>query len=195
MLQRGRGLAIQSANGTNENNGDRPAIQSEFENIVAEIDDTASTAQFNGMNVLDGSNGPITIQAGSNAEDTVDINISAMNAGELLGFAGDEYNADTDANVASQAAASAAIDTIDNAVNDVSMQRAELGAMQNRLEFRMQALDIQAENATAARSRINDTDMARTMTELTTKNILQQASNAMLAQANARPQNIVGMLS
>jgi len=195
MLQRGRELAIQSANGTNDDNVDRGAIQSEFENIVAEIDDTASTAQFNGMNVLDGSGGPITIQAGPNAEDTVDIDISSMNAGELLGFTGDEYNAATDANVATGAAASAAIDTVDNAINDISMQRAELGAMQNRLEFRMQALDIQAENATAARSRITDTDMARTMTELTTRNILQQASNAMLAQANARPQNILGMLS
>jgi len=195
MLQRGRELAVQSANDTNDNTVDRPAIQSEFENIVAEIDDTASTAQFNGMNVLDGSGGPITVQAGPNEGDTVDIDISAMNAGELLGFAGDEYNAATDANVASQAAASNALGTIDNAVNDISMQRAELGAMQNRLEFRMQALDIQAENATAARSRITDTDMARTMTELTTRNILQQASNAMHAQANARPQNILGMLS
>jgi len=195
MLQRGRELAVQSANGTNDDGVDRAALQNEFENIVAEIDDTSGTAQFNGMNVLDGSGGPITVQAGPNAEDTVDIDINAMSAAQLLGFEGDEYNAATDANVATGVAASAAIDTVDNAVNDISMQRAELGAIQNRLEFRMQALDIQAENATAARSRINDTDMARTMTELTTRNILQQASNAMLAQANARPQNILGMLS
>ena len=195
MLQRGRELVVQSANGTNDDGVDRAALQNEFENIVAEIDDTSGTAQFNGMNVLDGSGGPITVQAGPNAEDTVDIDINAMSAAQLLGFEGDEYNAATDANVATGVAASAAIDTVDNAVNDISMQRAELGAIQNRLEFRMQALDIQAENATAARSRINDTDMARTMTELTTRNILQQASNAMLAQANARPQNILGMLS
>jgi len=195
MLQRGRELAIQSANGTNDDAVDRNALQSEFANIVAEIDDTASTAQFNGMNVLDGTNSPITIQAGPNSEDTVNIEIGAMSAGALLGFEGDEYNASTDVNIASQAAASSALGTTDNAINDISMQRAELGALQNRLEFRMQTLDIQAENATAARSRINDTDMARTMTELTSKNILQQASNAMLAHANARPQNILGMLS
>ena len=195
MLQRGRELAIQSANGTNDDAVDRQALQSEFANIVAEIDDTANTTQFNGMNVLDGTNAPVTIQAGPNAEDTVDIEIGAMTASALLGFEGEQYNEATDANVASAAAASNAIGTVDNAINDISMQRAELGAMQNRLEFRMQALDIQAENATAARSRISDTDMARTMTELTSKNILQQASNAMLAHANARPQNVLGILS
>jgi len=194
MMQRARELAVQSANGTNDDAVDRQALQSEFANIVAEVDDTASTTQFNGMNVLDGTGDPITIQAGPNADDTVDIEISAMTAGALLGFEGGEYNAATDANISSQAAASNTIGTIDNAVNDISLQRAELGAMQNRLEFRMQALDIQAENATAAKSRIRDTDMAKMMSELTAKNILQKASTAMLAQANARPQNIVGML-
>jgi len=195
MLQRGRELAVQSANGTNDNAVDRAALQGEFENIVAEIDATAGTTQFNGMNVLDGTAAPVTIQAGPNAGDTVDIEINAMTAQNLLGLEGEQYDAATDANLATASAAGSAIETIDNAVNDVSMQRAELGAMQNRLEFRMQALDIQAENAIAARSRITDTDMARTITELTTKNILQQTSNAMLAQANTRPQNILGMLS
>ena len=195
MMQRARELAVQSANGTNDDNVDRAALQSEFENIVAEVDDTANTTQFNGMNILDGTSAPVTIQAGPNAGDTVDIEIGAMTSGALLDFEGSQYDAATDANVASSAAASNTIDTIDNAVNDISMQRAELGAMQNRLEFRMQALDIQAENATAANSRIRDTDMAKMMSELTSKSILQQASNAMLAQANTRPQNILGMLS
>ena len=195
MMQRARELAVQSANDTNDNAVDRAALQSEFENIVAEVDDTAGTTQFNGMNVLDGTAAPVTIQAGPNEGDTVDIEIGAMTAQQLLGLQGENYDAATDANLSSAAAAGSTLGTIDNAVNDISLQRAELGAMQNRLEFRMQALDIQAENATAARSRINDTDMARTMTELATRNILQQASNAMLAQANARPQNIVGMLT
>ena len=194
MFQRARELAVQSANGTNDDGVDRAAIQGEFENIVAEVDDTAATTQFNGMNVLDGTNDPVVIQAGPNADDTVNIDIGAMTASELLNFNGDEYNASTDANLASTAAASASISTIDNAINDISLQRAELGAMQNRLEFRMQALDIQAENATAANSRVRDTDMAKMMSELTAKNILQKASTAMLAQANAKPQSIVGML-
>lgn len=194
MLQRARELAVQSASGTNADAVDRQAMQGEFTQIINEIDDTANTTQFNEMNILDGTNSPITIQAGPNSEDTVDIEIGAMTAGQLLGFEGDEYNVDTDANVASGAAASAALDTIDSAINDVSMQRAELGAMQNRLEFRMQALNVQAENTIAAESRIRDSDMARTMTELTTRNILQQASTAMLAQANARPQGVLGLL-
>jgi len=194
MLQRGRELAVQSASDTNDNAVDRQAIQSEFASIVNEIDDTANTTQFNGKNVLDGTGDPITIQAGPNSGDTVDLEIGAMTSQQLLGLEGENYNAETDANVASGAAASNAIGTLDNAINDVSLQRAELGALQNRLEFRMQALDIQAENAQAAESRMRDTDMARMMSELTAKNILQKASTAMLAQANARPQNIVGML-
>lgn len=192
MLQRGRELAVQSANGTNTPM-DRAALQSEVTNIIAEIDDTASTTQFNSINVLDGSQGPITIQTGANAGDTVDIEIGAMDAGALLGYDGD-YNPETDVNVTTGEAAAQAIGTFDSAVNDVSMQRAEIGAMQNRLEFRMQALDIATENSQAAESRIRDADMARMMTELTTQNILQRANIAMQAQANARPQGILGML-
>ena len=194
MLQRGRELAVQSANGVN-NGANRQAIQSEFANIVEEIDQTAATTQFNGMNVLDGTNNPITIQAGPNSGDTVDLEIGAMTASGLLGLEGEQYNAEVDVNLATAPAASEALSTIDQAINDVSLQRAELGAMQNRMEFRMQALDIQAENAQAAESRIRDTDMARTMTELTSANILSQVSTAVLAQANAQPQNILGMLS
>ncbi|MCL2627886.1 MAG: flagellin [Oscillospiraceae bacterium] len=194
MLQRAREIAVQSANDTNDNNVDRPALQGEFENIVNEIDDTADKTEFNGVNVLNGETGTVSIQSGPNEGDTTDIEIGAMTASALLGLQGDEYDAATDANVTSSAAASSTIGTIDNAINDVSMQRANLGAMQNRLEFRMQALDIQAENATAAESRIRDSDMAKMMTELTAKSILQKASTAVLAQANARPQGILGML-
>lgn len=194
MLQRGRELAVQSANGTNDDKVDRAALQKEFENIVAEIDDTADKTEFNGVKVLDGSNNGVTIQSGPNEGDTTDIKIDEMSASALLGFAGSEYDASTDPNVASAAAAESAIGKVDNAVNDVSMQRAEIGAMQNRLEFRMQALDIQAENAQAAESRIRDTDMAKTMTELTAKNILQKAATSVLAQANARPQSVLQML-
>jgi len=194
MLQRSRELAVQSASGTNDNNVDRAAMQNEFENIVNEIDDTANKTEFNGMKVLDGSTGTIPIQAGPNSGDVTNISIGAMTAGQLLGFGGSQYDASTDVNVASGAAASAAIGTVSGAINDVSLQRAELGALQNRLEFRMQALDIQAENATAAESRIRDSDMAKMMTELTTKSILQKASTAMLAQANARPQGVLKLL-
>lgn len=194
MLQRGRELAVQSANGTNDDQTDRSAIQKEFENIVNEIDDTADKTNFNGINVLDGSNNPITIQSGPNEGDTTEINLSDMSASALLGFAGEEYDATTDPNVASQEAASSAISSIDSAINDVSLQRAELGAMQNRMEFRQQALDIQTENMSAAQSRIRDSDMAKMMTELTSKNILQKAATSVLAQANAQPRSVLQML-
>jgi len=193
MLQRARELAVQSASGTNQDRVDREALQGEFENIVNELDDTAKTTTFNERNVLDGTNDPIPIQAGPNSGDTVNIEIGAMTAQNLLGLDSQQYNASTDVNVATAASASSAIGTVDNAINDISLQRAELGAIQNRLEFRMQALDIQAENATAAESRIRDSDMAKMMTELTAKNILQKASTAMLAQANSRPQGILGL--
>ena len=195
MLQRAREIAVQSASGTNQDPVDREALQGEFENIVNELDDTAKTTTFNDKPVLDGSNNPIPIQAGPNSGDTVNIEIGAMTAQNLLGLNDQQYNASTDANVATAASASSAIGTVDSAINDVSMQRAQLGAIQNRLEFRMQALDIQAENMTAAESRIRDSDMAKMMTELTAKNILQKASTAMLAQANSRPQGVLGMLS
>jgi len=194
MLQRAREIAVQSASGTNQDPVDREALQGEFENIVNELDDTAKTTTFNDKKVLDGTNNPIPIQAGPNSGDTVKIEIGAMTAQNLLGLNDQQYNAGTDVNVATAASASSAIGTVDNAINDISMQRAELGAIQNRLEFRMQALDIQAENATAAESRIRDSDMAKMMTELTSKNILQKASTAMLAQANTRPQGILGLL-
>ena len=194
MLQRGREVAVQSANGTNDDKTDRSALQTEFGNIVNEIDETAKTTEFNGMNVLDGSTGTITVQSGPNEGDTTSINVGNMSAGALLGFEGETYNATTDPNVSSTGAASSTLGKIDKAINNVSMQRAEIGAMQNRLEFRMQALDIQAENTQAAESRIRDTDMAKMMTELTTKSILQKASTSVLAQANSRPQNVLQML-
>jgi len=192
MLQRGRELAVQSANGTNQN-VNRQALQEEFGNLVAEIDRTAATTEFNGTNLLDGSESTIIFHAGPNPGDTVNLNLNAMTSERLLNVEGD-YDPETDVNIATASAASEAIQTVDNAVNEVSTQRAELGAMQNRLEFRMQALDIQAENATAAESRIRDADMASTMTEMVTKSIQQSVATAMLAQANTNPQTVLGLL-
>lgn len=193
MLQRGRELAVQSANGTNQNM-DRQVLQGEFGNIVEEIDQTASTLQFNGMTLLDGSQDNIIFHAGPNPGDTVNFNLGAMNAERLLNVEG-EYDPETDVNVATAAAATEAIGTVDNAVNEVSMQRAELGAMQNRLEFRMQALDVQAENAAAAESRVGDADMAQMSAQFTAENILRDVSTAILAQANATPQAVLGLIS
>jgi len=100
----------------------------------------------------------------------------------------------TTASVSSQAAASGAISLVNKALNDVSTQRARLGALQNRLEFKIQNLDNSAENLQAAESRIRDTDMAKEMTAFVKNNILFQASTAMLAQANSLPQGVLQLL-
>jgi len=97
-------------------------------------------------------------------------------------------------NINTRANASATIEIIDRALNCVSMQRAQLGAYQNRLEFKIQNLNNQAENVAAAESRIRDADMAKMMTDFTKNNILFQASTAMLAQANALPQGVLQLL-
>ena len=191
ILQRVRELAVQSASDTNETVVDRSALNNEATELIGEIDQVADTTEFNQMPLLNGSfeeggaNGPLTIQTGANEGQTTDISIQAMNA-QNLGVA--------EVDISSGEAAQGAIGTVDSAMNDVSMQRAELGAMQNRLEFRIQNLNIQAENAASAESRIRDTDMAKAMTALTRDKILSQASTSMQAQANSLPQNVLQIL-
>jgi len=127
----------------------------------------------------------LTIQTGANQGDELKINIDAMNT-ESLGV---KY-----ADVSSQKTASQAITLVNNAINKVSTQRATLGALQNRIEYKIDNLDTSAENLTSAESNIRDVDMAREMTKFTNANILQQASTAMLAQANSLPQSVLSLL-
>jgi flagellin len=135
------------------------------------------------------------------------ISITSMSASRLLvNYTGNEDDIDPDGvefdpnnpvdgvNIRFGGTARNAISTIENAINSVSMQRAQLGAFQNRLEFKIQNLNNQAENVSAAESRIRDADMAKTMTEFTKNNILFQASTAMLAQANSLPQSVLQLL-
>lgn len=131
--------------------------------------------------------GGIVIQVGAEEGHTLDLSIGAMNT-TGLGITRAQ------ANVASREAASVAISTSRNAINQISTQRATLGAMQNRLEYKISSLDITAENLQAAEGRIRDVDMAKEMTAFTKNNILTQAATAMLAQANAAPQNVLQLL-
>ena len=126
------------------------------------------------------------IQTGANMGDSLEIAISSMSA-EDLGIA-------DSVNISSQANASSAIDTVNDAINKVSTQRAKLGAYQNRLEHKINNLDTSSENLQAAESRIRDLDMAKEMTTYTKNNILTQAATAMLAQANQAPQNVLTLL-
>ncbi|MCL2249865.1 MAG: flagellin [Oscillospiraceae bacterium] len=193
IMQRMRELAVQSANGTNED-FDRGALQLEFKNLISELEDIEQTVKFNNMTVFaeneDGLKNPngsdmglvFTLQSGANMGDTTSFAIGRI--ATVTSATSIEY----------QATASEAIATLDRAINSLSMVRAQLGAIQNRLEFKIQNLDNTAENLQAAESRIRDVDMAQQMTTFTRDNILFQASTAMLAQANALPQGVLQLL-
>ena len=184
ILQRMRELAVQSASDTNVSL-DRDALDLEVQELVREIDQIADTTEFNEMKLLDGDFQEKVIQAGANVGQTMTLSITQMNATGL---------SVTGLSITTRPMATLALSQITLALSEVSMQRATLGAYQNRLEYKVKNLDNAAENIAAAESRIRDADMAKMMTEFTKNNILFQASTAMLAQANALPQGVLQLL-
>ena len=187
MLQRMNELAVQAANDTNMTK-DRQYIQSEIDQLSTEIDRVANTTTFNEQNLLDGTFTAKKLQVGSeynDAKQTISITIATMNAAKLGISALDVTNHD---------GAGAAINSIKGALSEVSRQRSDLGAIQNRLEHTIANLDNVVENTTAAESRIRDTDMATEMVKYSNQNILQQAGQAMLAQANQSNQGVLSLL-
>src|SRR5699024_8123354 len=196
ILQRMRELAVQSANDTNTEE-DREALQNEVDELVEEIDRIADTTEFNTQKLLNGDldNESLTFHIGANEEQNIELSISDMSADALLNLGAGEGSSDLGAgegssgrlDISSHDAANEAITTIQEAINTVSEERAKLGAYQNRLEHTINNLGASAENLTAAESRIRDVDMAKEMMEFTKNNILTQASQAMLAQANQTP--------
>ena len=200
ILQRVRELSVQSSNGIYTAQ-DRQQIQVEVSQLVDEIDRVASHAQFNGMNMLtgafakeDGTNKvPSTMyfHIGANVDQRTRVFIGTMTASSLgLKDLGDGKKI----SLASPDDANRAIMVMDNALNKVSKQRADLGAYQNRLEFAVKGIDISAENMQASESRIRDVDMAKQMVDYTKNQILVQSGNAMLAQANQRSQSTLQLL-
>jgi flagellin len=200
IVQRIRELAVQASNGiyTDE---DRMQIQVEVSQLVAEVDRTASQAQFNGMNMLTGrfakSTGENTVTAsmwfhiGANMDQRTQVFIGTMSASALgLRNVGDE----SIMSLETPDEANRAIGTLDEALKKINKQRADLGAYQNRLEKTVTGLDIGAENLQASESRIRDTDMAAEMVEFTKDQVLSQAGTAMLAQANQSSQNVLSLL-
>ena len=177
IMQRMRELAVQSRNGTNDISVDRNALDLEFSQLTAEISQIANTVKFNDMTVF---NVTFTIQSGANSAD-----ITVFSVASLVQPGGD---------VSTETNAAIAIGKMTEWINQLSTNRATLGAIQNRLEFKIQNLDNSAENLAAAESRIRDVDMAKMMTEFTKNNILFQASTAMLAQANAIPQSVLQLV-
>ena len=184
MLQRMNELATQAANDTNTTE-DRNAIQAEINQLVSEVDRVSSTTQFNTMNLLDGTFTSKNLQVGSLSGQAISISINAMSASGL---------AITGMDVSSFSNAGAAMDSIQAAIETVSSQRSSLGAIQNRLEHTVKNLDTTSENTQSAESRIRDTDMASEMVKYSKNNILMQAGQSMLSQANSQSQGVLSLL-
>jgi len=205
ILQRMNELATQAANDTNTT-ADRNAIQAEINQLTSEIDRIQSTTAFNTMNLLDGTFTNKNLQVGSLSGQKISISIQNMNASTIFSSTSTKSVTNTyTASVALSAACSnlsvksfsdagLAMKTIQDAIQKVSAQRSNLGAIQNRLEHTIKNLDTSSENTQAAESRIRDTDMAKTMVEYSKNNILAQAGQSMLAQANQANQGVLSLL-
>src|SRR5690625_479265 len=182
--QRMRELAVQSSNDTNTDE-DRAELQAEVEQLTAEITRISDQTEFNTQTLLNGEVTDMVFHIGANEGQNITVSIESMSANGL----GLE-----NISISEQSTADAAITTINEAIEQVSSQRSELGAVQNRLEHTINNLGTSAENLTAAESRIRDVDMAKEMMEFTKNNILSQAAQSMLAQANQMPQGVLQLL-
>lgn len=189
MLQRMSELAVQAANGTNATT-DRTALNDEVQQLKTEIQRVGSTTQFNKMNILDGGFSAGTkkaLQVGANANQTISIAISALKS-----VVGSSLSGDLKISTATNA--QSAITTVQSSIEKLSTLRSKLGAVQNRLEHTVANLDNISENTQSAESRIRDTDMAEEMVQYSKNNILQQAGQSMLAQANQANQGVLSLL-
>ena len=212
MLQKVRTLSVQAANGTNTQS-DRDALAKEASSLVAEMQRIATQTTYAGKTVLAGNTnnsifsgggtwtkaGTMTLQVGSNKGDTISFNVESFVFSQLVNGNLGGFNTDNafKGKVASQGkavafsdadAAAALIDTMDKLIAKVDAQRADLGAIQNRLESSIRNQSNVAANEADARSRIRDADFAEESANLTQQNIIQQAATSMLMQANTRPQ-------
>ena len=199
MLQRARELAVQSGTGTTSSN-DRVFLDAEFDHLIAEIERVSANTQWNGRNILNGAAGGATtvsgvsFQVGMDPSQTIAVNFGNMASdatmASLNGFSLDA------ATIASAIAKSSQVITAaDVAIEAVSTQRATFGAVSNRLEHAIDNLTNVSTQTAAARSRILDTDYAASTSELARTQIIQQASTAMLAQANQLPATVLALLT
>ena len=185
MLQRLVTLSTQAANGT-YNTTARTSIKSEVEELKTEITRIANTTDYNGIKpIASNATKPITLQVGPTSGEILTVAVSGLTASKL---------SISDISVTSVSKANAAITKLNTAIDKVSKHRANLGAAQNRLEHTINNLKVTSENMTAAESRIRDTDMAKEIAAFTKNNILNQAAQSMLAQANQQPQGVLSLL-
>ncbi|QDH20849.1 flagellin [Saccharibacillus brassicae] len=185
ILQRIRELAVQSANDTNTND-DRAELQREVAQLNSEVTRISTDTEFNTKKLLNGAGvSAAVLHIGANASQAITLSIANIGASAL--------GIDSIA-IGTQTGANAAITALDAAMKTVSAERSQLGAIQNRLEHTINNLGTTSENLSAAESRIRDVDMAKEMMSQTKSNILAQASQAMLAQANQQPQGVLQLL-
>ncbi|WP_339813098.1 MULTISPECIES: flagellin [unclassified Paenibacillus] len=187
ILQRIRELSVQSANDTNTNE-DRAELQKEVTELTTEITRISTDTEFNTKKLLNGAGvSNAVFQIGANTGQAIKLSIGDMSAGKSgLGL--------QSVAIGTQAGANSALAILDSAITKVSAERAKLGANQNRLEHTINNLGTTSENLSAAESRIRDVDMAKEMMNQTKNNILAQAAQAMLAQANQQPQAVLQLL-
>ncbi len=198
MLQRIRDLKVQYSNGTLEP-ADKQAISAEVQQLGKEISDITTKTEFNGIKLL--TSGSVTFQVGAESADTITLTktdmaaaIGSAGTGGLSGIIDIGAAASVTAADALFASATMSLDVIDEAIKNVSNARSTFGAIQNRLEHRLNNLSTYQENLVASESRIRDVDMAEEMVNFTKLGILQQAGTSMLAQANQTPQNVLSLL-
>ena len=184
ILQRMNELATQAANDTNTS-VDRQSIKDEIKQLNEELDRISSTTQFNKQDLLTGGFSG-KLQVGALERQTMDVKISLAVSAKGLKVSAVE--------VSTNVRAGAAMQSIQDAIESVSKQRSKLGAIQNRLEHTINNLDTNAENTQAAESRIRDTDMADEMVQYSKNNILSQAGQSMLTQANQQTQGVLSLL-
>lgn len=189
ILQRMRELAVQAANDTNVT-ADRTAIAAEQSQLQAEITRIAGQTEFNTMKLLDGNFQGKNLQVGANTSQNISFSIASMSAGDIDGISVSAISG----NMSTYTNATQAISTIDQAITKVSTQRSNLGAIQNRLEHTIANADNTSENLQSAESRIRDVDMADEMVTFSKNNIIQQAAQSMLAQANQSTQGVLSLL-
>ena len=204
MLQRMRELALQSANGTTTS-ADRDYLNSEYANLLTEIERIAQNTQWNGRNILDGTangtSGTVSFQVGANGGQTVAVNFGnatdatvATASGMLQDVASAAPTLTAGTTASALTKGTSAVTAIDTAITNVNSQRATFGAAMNQLTYAVDNLSNVKVNAEASRSRIMDANYAEETSELARTQIISQAGTAMLAQANQLPQTVLSLL-
>ncbi|MEY2943234.1 MAG: hypothetical protein RLY97_1248 [Pseudomonadota bacterium] len=188
MLQRVRELATQSASGTYQDATDRAYMQTEVDELTAQMDQVITNSKFNGVNLFDGSTPAVTVQTGANASDVVDLTMADLTTLAASGGAAGSYD------VSTATAANGLLSTVDTELDSISSARSALGAGQNRLESVVNNLTSNVTNLSDARSRIEDTDYSSESTAMAKAQILNQASTAMISQANQSQQGVLSLL-